>query len=177
MGKYPTANPEVASACLPVYSYDVNTHEILRTKASASALIRRQANPSNRILLVDDDMNLCWLSADVLARSGYQVHTATDGAAGWEALLANSYDLLITENRLPKISGVELVKKVRAARMTLPVVLASRLIPTEELSRTPSLQLAATLLKPFTSDELLGTVKNVLRVVDSTVAIPRSTSR
>ena len=177
MGKYPTANPEVASACVPVYSYDVNTHEILRTKASASARIRRQGNPSNRILLVDDDMNLCWLSADVLVHSGYQVHTATDGAAGWEALLANSYDLLITENRIPKISGVELVKKVRAARMTLPVVLASSFIPTEELSRTPSLELAAILLKPFTSDELVGTVKNVLGVVDRTAVAPKSTCR
>ena len=113
----------------------------------------------------------------MLVRSGYLVHTAKDGAAGWEALLANHYDLLITENRLPKISGVELVKKVRIARMTLPVVLASGLIPTEELSRIPSLQLAAVLLKPFTSDELVGAVKNVLGVVGSTAAAPRSNSR
>lgn len=113
----------------------------------------------------------------MLVHSGYHVHTAKDGAAGWEALLANSYDLLITEHRIRKISGVELVKKLRSARMTLPVVLASSLIPTEYLSRTSPLQLAAILLKPFTSDELVDTVKNVLGVADSTVAAPKSTSR
>ena len=111
----------------------------------------------------------------MLVRSGYQVHTAKDGAAGWEALLANSYDLLITENKLPRISGVELVKKLRSARMELPVVLVSSAILTEDLSRIPSLQVAAILLKPFTSDALVGTVKNVLGVVDSTGAAPRST--
>jgi DNA-binding response OmpR family regulator len=144
----------------------VNNNEIPQTGEPGGVPTRCQANPSNRILVVDDDRDLCQLSADVLGRSGYQVDTAGDGSAGWEALLANNYDLLITDNRMPKISGVELVKKLRSARMTLPVVLASSLIPTEDLSRNPSLQLAATLLKPFTCAELVGTVKNVLGPVD-----------
>lgn len=88
------------------------------------------------------------------------------GAAAWQALNIDSYDLLITDNKMPKLSGVELVKKVRSARMALPVILASGIMPTEELNRHPWLQLAATLLKPFTGEELLGTVKEVLRATD-----------
>jgi two-component system sensor histidine kinase and response regulator WspE len=117
--------------------------------------------------VVDDDISIRELSAAVLMPSGYQVDTAEDGAAGWEALHGNNYDLLITDHNMPRVSGVELVKKLRSARMALPVVLTSGALPTEELSRNPSLQLAATLLKPFSPDELLGTVIQVLRGSDS----------
>jgi DNA-binding response OmpR family regulator len=99
----------------------------------------------------------------VLIRSGYQVDIAEDGEAGREALQAKNYDLLITDNNMPKVSGVELIKKLHAEDATLPVIMASGAIPTEELNRHSWLQLAATLLKPFTIEELLGTVKRVLR--------------
>jgi DNA-binding response OmpR family regulator len=122
---------------------------------------RSRAAPSHRILLVDDDIDIRLLSADLLFHSGYQVDTAGDGESGWEALQARNYDLLITDNKMPKVSGLELVKKLRSARMALPVILASGAMP-EELNRLPWLQLTATLWKPFTPDELLGTVKKVL---------------
>jgi DNA-binding response OmpR family regulator len=60
------------------------------------------------------------------------------------------------------LSGLELVKKMRCARMTLPVILASGSLHTEELERQPWLQLAATLHKPFSPHQLLDTVKEVL---------------
>jgi len=141
----------------------VSSNEILQTAESARAPTQSKAHPSNRILVVDDDISIRKLSTQVLTAFGFQVETAEDGVAGWEALHASRYDLLITDHNMPKVTGVELVKKLRFARMTLPVVLASGAIPTEELDRNPSLQLAATLLKPFTMDELLGTVKKVLR--------------
>ena len=140
----------------------MNNYEILQTGESARPPTQCPVNPSKRILVVDDDISVRVLSAEVLISLGYHVDIAADGAAGWEALHANSYDLLITDNNMPKVSGIELVKRLRSARMTLPVVLASGSVPTEELSRNPSLQLAATLLKPFSPDELLGTVKQVL---------------
>jgi two-component system chemotaxis response regulator CheY len=110
---------------------------------------------------VDDDVTIRRLSKAVLIHHGFQVDAAEDGAAGLEALHAKQYDLLITDNNMPKITGVELVKKLRSACMTLPVILVSGLIP-DELNRNPRL-LDATLLKPFTTDELLETVNNVLR--------------
>ena len=60
-----------------------------------------------------------------------------------------------------------MVRKLRAARMALPVVMAARRLPIEELAQNPRLQLAATLAKPFAIDALLDTVKNLLRVTDS----------
>jgi DNA-binding response OmpR family regulator len=68
---------------------------------------------------------------------------------------------------MPKLTGIELVKKLRAARMALPVVMAARRLPIEELNRNPALRLAATLSKPFIEQVLLDTVQNVLRVTDS----------
>jgi DNA-binding response OmpR family regulator len=137
-----------------------------RAGERSSARTRSRAAHSNRILLVDDDIDIRLLGADLLFHSGYQVDTAEDGESGWEALQANPYNLLITDNNMPRVSGLELVKKLRSARMALPVILASGAMP-EELNRLPWLQLAATLWKPFTPDELLGTVKKVLRATDS----------
>ena len=123
---------------------------------------RSQASDSNRILVVDDESAVRLLIASTLVRSGYHVDTAEDGEMGWEALLSKSYDLLITDNNMPKVSGVELVKKLRSANLTVPVILVSGAMPTQELNRHPWLQVAATLLKPFTGDDLLEVVKKVL---------------
>jgi two-component system, chemotaxis family, chemotaxis protein CheY len=123
--------------------------------------------PFNRILVVDDDSDLRLLYGFVLIRSGYLVDFAEDGAAGWEELQSKPYDLLITEQEMPNLSGVELIRKLRAARMALPVVMAARRLPLEQLAEDPSLQLAATLAKPFLADALLATVENVLSMTDS----------
>ena len=142
-------------------------HQISEAGAPAGAPRHRPASSSHRILVVDDDSDTRLLYGFVLTRPGYFVEVAEDGAAGWEALQANRYNLLITEHEMPKLTGVELVKKLRAARMALPVVMAARRLPLEELARNPSLQLAATLSKPILADALLDTVKSVLRVTDS----------
>jgi DNA-binding response OmpR family regulator len=146
---------------------DNEHNELLQAGEPAGALVQCQASPHQRILVVDEDSDLRLLYADVLALPGYHVDAAEDGAAGWEALQANNYNLLITEHSLPKLTGVELVRKLRAARMAVPVVMAAGRLPVHELARNPSLQLAATLLKPFAVDTLLATVKNVLRATDS----------
>jgi DNA-binding NtrC family response regulator len=121
-----------------------------------------ETSQPRRILVVDDDADIRQLSTDVLLSYGYAVDAAEDGAVGWEALHANRYDLLITDNDMPKISGVELVQKARSEHMALPVILASGAAPAKESNQHPQLQLSATLQKPFTTDELLGTVKKVL---------------
>jgi DNA-binding response OmpR family regulator len=126
-----------------------------------------QTNASQRILVVDEDGDLRRLYAEALADLGYHVDAAEDGAAAWKALQANRYHLLITEHEMPSLTGVELVKMLRAARMAVPVVMAAGRLPTHELTRNPSLQLAATLSKPFGVHALLDTVKHVLRATDS----------
>jgi DNA-binding response OmpR family regulator len=135
-------------------------------KKAAAAPTPGRTSPPRRILVVDDDISIRRLSTEVLIHHGYHVDAAEDGAVAWNTLLHNSYDLLVTDHNMPKVSGVELLKKLRAARMALPVILVSGAIPTEELNRHPRLQLEATLPKPFTGDELLGVVKEVLRATD-----------
>ena len=139
----------------------------LQAGQPAGAPLQCLTDAPRRILVVDDDSDLRLLYSDVLALPGYHVDAAEDGAAGWEALQADRYSLLITEHSIPKLTGVQLVRKLRAARMAVPVVMAAGRLPTHELTRNPSLQLAAMLLKPFAVDELLNTVRVVLRTTDS----------
>jgi DNA-binding response OmpR family regulator len=142
-------------------------NEFMHAGEPAGASVRCSTDPSHRILAVDEDSDLLLLYTDVLTFPGCRVDTAEDGAAGWEALQINNYNLLITEHSLPTLTGVELVKMLRAARMAVPVVMAAKRLPTHELARNPSLQLAATLVKPFSVDALLDTVKKVLRATDN----------
>lgn len=130
---------------------------------------QRQLNHRQRILVVDDDEDIRRLNNEVLSCSGYKVDTAADGAVAWDVLKLNSYDLLVTDHKMPKVTGVELLKKLRAARMAVPVIMISGTIP-KELSRHPWLQIDATLLKPYTADELLAIVRKVLYATDGIAA-------
>ncbi|MEI9960892.1 MAG: response regulator [Limisphaerales bacterium] len=119
-----------------------------------------------RILVVDDDGDLRRLNTTVLIRHGYHVDAAEDGAVAWDILQLQCYDLLITDNNMPKVTGVELLQKLHAARMAMPVIMATGQLPEEELSRHPWLQPTITLRKPYTIEELLGVVKEVLHATD-----------
>lgn len=133
-----------------------------------SISLQGQANPHHRILVVDDEAAILRLTTGTLVHSGYDVDTAKDGAEAWSALQTKQYDLLITDNNMPKVSGVELIEKVRAAGMALPVIMATGALPREEFTRHPWLTPAATLLKPFSLVELLATVQAVLLAVAAT---------
>ena len=89
-------------------------HSASPTGEPTSTQAQGKSNPPLRILVVDDDEAFRRLNTEVLNCSGYQVDAAEDGAVGWEAIQANRYDLLITDNSMPKLTGVELVKKLRA---------------------------------------------------------------
>jgi len=91
------------------------------------------------------------------------VDAAEDGAAAWDTLQRARYDLLVTDNDMPKVSGVELLHKIHAARIALPVILATAMPPRDEFTQYPWLQPAALLIKPYSFHELLGTVRDVLR--------------
>ena len=129
----------------------------------SSLTIPSQKNLPFRILVVDDEISIRELGSAVLTQSGYYVDAVEDGAVGWEALQSSSYDLLITDNNMPRVSGVELVKMRRSTRMILPVLMISAALPPETLNGDSSLQFSAALLKPFTRNKLLGTVEKVLR--------------
>jgi two-component system alkaline phosphatase synthesis response regulator PhoP len=128
----------------------------------ASALQPCKTIPLQRILVVDDEPDIRQLNTEVLTESGYKVDVAEDGAVAWQALNTRSYDLLITDNEMPKVSGVELLEKLHDARMPLPVIMVSGTMPTEELQRHLWLDIHTILPKPYTIAELLAKVKEVL---------------
>ena len=136
----------------------------------AGALLPCEASPPRRILVVDDEADIRRINAMVLHRAGYHVDTAEDGAFAWEALGASRYDLMITDNNMPNLTGMELLKKLYAMRMALPFIMATGKMPEEEFAQYPWLQPAATLLKPYTVEELLGAVKKALREADDAAA-------
>jgi DNA-binding response OmpR family regulator len=141
----------------------MNEHEI----RSSSAPQRSQKGPGHRILVADDETDIRQLMTVVLARSGYHVDVAEDGASAWAALQAKPYHLLITDHEMPRVTGIELVKNLRSARMALPVVMVSAELPAHELAQDPSLQVAATMGKPFDVLDLLATVEKVLRMTEA----------
>jgi Response regulator receiver domain len=87
---------------------------------AAGTPLQSKTNPPHHILVVEDDIFLRHRNNEVLLRDGYEVD-----AAAWVALQSRSYDLLITDNQMPGLSGAEFVRKLRAAQMTLPVIFAS----------------------------------------------------
>lgn len=150
-------------------------NQVLPERESDSPPLQSQSNPLDRILVVEDEPAIRELNAMMLTRSGYEVGAAEDGAAAWDALNEDSYDLLITDNVMPRLTGFKLLEKLYAARMTLPVIMATSAVPAALFTRGPWRKPAATLLKPYTSAELLRTVKKVLREADNpayTVARP-----
>lgn len=136
--------------------------DFLSVGESTNAPTQERTGSAYHILVVDDDNDIRQLSVDVLSGSGYDVEGAKDGVAGWEALQNRHYDLMITDNKMPRMTGVELMEKLRAAHMTFPVIMASGDPPTDEFERRPWLKPAVTLQKPFSIDDLLITVKKVL---------------
>lgn len=113
-------------------------------------------------MLVEDDAELRGLSAEALAHEGYEVDFAENGVRAWKALHLKRYDLLITDNNMPKMTGLQLVGKLRSAGIELPVVLASGTLPEDALLNDSVPKFAAVIPKPFTLDELVRTVKRVL---------------
>ena len=127
---------------------------------------------ASRILMVDDDFTIREVFSEALIRSGYKVDTAEDGEAGWQALLTHCddfdrYDALITDNDMPKLSGVELVRRLRAEGMIVPVILASGSV----LIDIDRLQVEVVLRKPFSTGELVQKVKEVLGAPPMTLAM------
>ena len=122
-----------------------------------------KAAAAHRILVVEDDSTILQLSVLMLVRAGYQVSAVEGTQAAWEALQSASYDLLVTDNQMPGMSGLELVSKLRSAQIGLPIIVASGGIEAEEFAQNQSLQPAISLPKPFTADQLLESVAESLR--------------
>jgi DNA-binding NtrC family response regulator len=144
--------------------FRMKNDQISKMNEPAGSLVPGPANHPPRILVAAHDPFIRHFSAEMLMRQGYWVNAAEDGAAAWEELQAINYHLLITGFKLPKVTGLGLIKRLRAAGHALPVVLLAEGPPAQSPAQYPSFQPMATLLQPVVVDALLNTVKTVLQV-------------
>jgi len=133
----------------------------------ANDFLNPELNDRQHILVVDDDRYIRQLNREILTSHGFEVTVALDGLAAWDELQQNHYDLLITDNDMPGLSGMGLIRRLHEAHLTLPVIMVTGSSPHAELARQPELHVEALLLKPYTLDELLHAVKNVLLMSNS----------
>jgi DNA-binding response OmpR family regulator len=116
-----------------------------------------------RILTIEDDAAIRRGIADALTFAGYDVLQAADGNEGARAAVSREFDLLLLDMVLPGKSGLDILREVRNARPTLPVIILSA--RGEERDRVAGLKGGADdyVVKPFSVDELLARVEAVLR--------------
>lgn len=133
------------------------------TGDTASSPLPGQKSRRDRILVVNDDPAIREQNIKMLIYHGYDVEPATDGADGWEALQERHFDLVITDNSMPKMTGVQMIEKLRSSSMTVPVIMATGTMPHFEFARKPWLTPDVALIIPFSDDELLGAISNILR--------------
>lgn len=114
------------------------------------------------ILLVDDDPALLEVTSIVLASEGYRVVTAADGTEALRALEGEDLDLVILDIMLPRMSGFEVLKKMRE-QSDVPVVLLTA--KSQSVDKVVGLELGADdyITKPFDTKELLARIKAILR--------------
>jgi PAS domain S-box-containing protein len=119
---------------------------------------------TERILVVDDDLNLVRMNQKILERLGYQVLVYTESC---EALAAfqqdpGAVDLLITDMTMPRMTGEELARKVLALRPDLPVVICTGFSELINEEKARAIGARALLMKPLTKKELACAVRQVL---------------
>ncbi|HEV7923848.1 MAG TPA: response regulator [Verrucomicrobiae bacterium] len=151
---------------------------VLKKNKTSQATGRSGVTPGGRtqsccrILVVDQNSDLRLLYSDALARPGCRVDVVADGEAAWAALQVHRYDLLITENEMPSLTGDGLLKKLLSARMELPVVIVAECLHPHETTLNSSRPRTATLWKPFALDALMDTVKGVLPTAVPILKLP-----
>jgi two-component system response regulator CpxR len=119
-----------------------------------------------RLLVVDDDVELCSLLEEFLLREGYSVECVHDGNSGLEKALQGGYDLIILDVMLPGRDGFEILKRLRAQSRVPVLMLTAR---GEDVDRIIGLEAGADdyLSKPFNPRELSARVKAILRRTDT----------
>src|SRR6266404_9834792 len=88
------------------------------------------------VLLVDDNQNGLSARRSLLEEQGYVVVTATNGEEALEAVSKGKFDLMVTDFRMPKMNGIELIGRVRALQPQLSVILLSGLAAPVDLDET-----------------------------------------
>lgn len=123
-----------------------------------------------KILIVEDEPNMVAGLRDNFEFEGYEVISASDGVEGLSRALADSPDLVVLDVMMPKMSGLDVCKQLKAKRPSIPVIMLTA--RGQEVDKVVGLELGADdyVTKPFSIRELIARVKAVLR---RTQALPK----
>jgi DNA-binding response OmpR family regulator len=124
--------------------------------------------PAHRVLIVEDEPDMVLGLKDNFEFEGYEVLTASDGAAGLERARTQKPDLVILDIMLPKLSGLEVCKTLRGEGFEAPIVMLTA--RGQEIDKVVGLELGADdyVTKPFSIRELLARVRAILRRTEGT---------
>lgn len=126
-----------------------------------------------RILVVEDETNLRELLSETFLKSRALVASAPNGAIAWHILQESAFDLVFTDQRMPEMSGLQLIERIRRLSPDLPVILASGFHlegpELELIGRDPHLRFLA---KPFLLPAVLNLAGSMLRTADLSVRTP-----
>ncbi|HZQ67171.1 MAG TPA: response regulator transcription factor [Terriglobales bacterium] len=116
-----------------------------------------------KILIVEDEPNMVSGLRDNFEFEGYEVITAGDGVAGLQRALSDSPDLVVLDVMMPRMSGLDVCKQLKAKRPSVPIIMLTA--RGQELDKVVGLELGADdyVTKPFSIRELLARVKAVMR--------------
>jgi two-component system response regulator RegX3 len=122
-------------------------------------------NEMKRILIVDDEEMIVKTVKAYLDQEGFKTYVATDGEAALCAFGEKQPDLVVLDLMLPKLSGIEVTKKIRETS-TVPIIMLTAKV--SEVDRVLGLELGADdyVVKPFSPRELVARVRAVLRRID-----------
>ena len=125
-----------------------------------------------RILIVEDEPAMVAGLRDNFEYEGYEVISAGDGAVGLERALADNPDLVVLDVMMPRMSGLDVCKQLKAQRPGMPIIMLTA--RGQEIDKVVGLELGADdyVTKPFSIRELMARVKAVLRRVSPVTAAP-----
>ncbi len=118
----------------------------------------------DRILIVDDEKNYLLVLSTLLGGEGYEVVTAESGARALTLAEAEEPDLLITDMRMPRMSGLELIREVKKRFPELPVIVMTAYGTVENAVEAMKAGATDYIMKPFENQELLITVDKALKL-------------
>jgi len=116
----------------------------------------------SRILIIDDDIDLCEMIGDYLTAEGFSLDSVHNGEDGVRHALTGDYTLIVLDVMLPEVSGFEVLRRIRAASAVPVLMLTAR---GDEVDRIVGLELGADdyLPKPFNPRELVARIQAIKR--------------
>jgi two-component system, chemotaxis family, chemotaxis protein CheY len=121
--------------------------------------------PPIKVLVAEDNAALSRVLEFTLAKAGYSVTQAPNGAVAWEHAQAEQFDLVLTDHQMPLMNGTELCSKLRSLESyaaTPILLLTAKGLELELPQLCDELGIAATFAKPFSPSHVLKTVQQLL---------------